>query len=385
MSTLRVLVTGATGFLGGRLVECLLRNPRWSVRAMAHRPGRAVRLARHDVEMVWADVLDSDSLQKALYGVDAVVHCAYGVNADSEREITVDGTRNLVEQAKQLGIRKFVHISTIAVHSFSPPPQVSEDSPCVNSGDAYCDAKIEAERCVRRGYPEAVVLRMGNIYGPFSLPWTDRPLAHIRSGMVCLVDGGKHASNFVFIDNAVEAILLALEKDQADGQVFFVTDDPVSWREIYGHYGNWVGEKSLISATFEEIRPWVYPTRGERIASFNREIWRGVILPTSRYAAFRVAVSPVLGPAASSLWQKVPQSLRYRMVGDPLGRSVPAATAIVKNQAAKYPPPGLLQIYAGRTIFDNAKIKNMLGHGPKILFPEAIERTRLWAAWARLA
>lgn len=384
MKAMRVLVTGATGFLGGRLVESLLQDSRWDVRAMAHRPGRAVRLARQKVELVWADLLHPYSIRKALEGVDAIVHCAYGANADSERAVTVDGTRNLVEQARRAGVRKFVHISTISVHSFTPPPRVSEDSPCVRSGDAYCDAKIEAETIVRRGYPEAVVLRMGNIYGPFSSPWTLRPLMHIKADMVSLVEGGKNPANVVYVDNAIEAITLAISQDESNGQVYFVTDDPVSWNEFYGHYARWLDGKELVSATLEDIRLWVKPTKGERFTAFNREIWGGVILPTVRYAAFRVAVSPVLGAAASRLWQKVPQAIRYRIVGDPLGRSVPAATASLKLNSAEYPSPGLLQIYAGRTVFGNAKIKNMLGYGPKISFAEAMERTRLWADWARL-
>lgn len=379
----RVLVTGASGFLGGRLVERMLKDPRWSVRAMAHRTGKAVRLARHEVEIVWADLLKPAELKAAVAGMDAVVHCAYGTDANAARATTVEGTRLLVQAAKEAGVKRFVHVSTIGVYSYSPPPVVAEDSPLVKSGDAYCDAKIEAERIVRELDPTAVVLRMGNIYGPFSAPWTARPLAHIRAGKVSVVEGGNHVSNLVFVDNAAEAILLALDSERAAGEAFFITDDPCTWRDVYGAYAHWLGVE-LRSATRGGIRPRVRPTWGERSAAFAAEIWRGVLVPSVRYTAFRAAVSPKLGPYLSNLWQMVPVSLRYRIVGDPLGRSVPAASAVASGDADPYPAPGLLALYAGGTTFSNEKAKRLLGFGPRVPRAEALERTRLWAEWARL-
>jgi nucleoside-diphosphate-sugar epimerase len=380
----RVLVTGASGFLGGRLVEKMLRDSRWSLRAMAHRPGKAVRLARNNVEIVWADLLKKDEVEQTVSGVDIVVHCAYGTDTNVARAVTVDGTRLLIQAAQQARVKRFVHISTISVHSYSPPPVISEDSPYVPSGDMYCDAKIAAERIVRKNDLPGVVLRMGNIYGPNSLPWTVRPLAHIRAGKVSLVEGGGNASNMVFVDNAVEAILRSLDSDRAVGEVFFITDDPCSWREIYGAYARWLGDMPLRSATQEEIRPLVDPTHLERIVSAFSEVWSGIVVPSVRYTAFRAAVSPTIGPFLSSIWQKVPETMRYRIVGDPLGRSVPAAVDFSDPTNNPYPPPGLLALYAGRAVFSNEKAKRILGLGPGVSWESALERTRLWAEWARL-
>lgn len=380
----RVLVTGASGFLGGRLVEKMLQDSRWSVRAMAHRLGKAVSLARNKVEIVWADLLKEDEVHQAVAGMDCVVHCAYGTDTNVARAVTVDGTRLLIQAAQQARVKRFVHISTIAVHSYSPPPVVLEDSPYVPSGDVYCDAKIAAERMVRKNDLPAVVLRMGNIYGPNSLPWTVRPLAHIRAGKVSLVEGGGNASNMVFVDNAVEAILRSLDSDLAVGEVFFITDDPCSWREIYGAYAHWLGDMPLRSATRAEIRPLVDPTHLERIVSVFSEVWSGIFVPSVRYAAFRAAVSPTLGPFLSGIWQKVPVAMRYRMVGDPQGRSVPAAAVACDADDNPYPPPGLLALYAGRAVFSNEKAKRILGLEPNVSRESALERTRLWAQWARL-
>jgi nucleoside-diphosphate-sugar epimerase len=379
-----VLITGASGFLGGRLVEKLLGDPRWRVRAMAHRPSSAVRLARHPVEIVWADLLNPAELAEVVRDVDVVVHCAYGANAERERDVTVRGTRLLAESARAAGVRRFVHISTIAVYSYRPPAYVCEETPCVRSGDAYCDAKIDAEREVRSAFPSATILRMGNIYGPFSTPWTIRPLAHIRAGKIVLVDGGEHDSNALFVDNAVHAILLAMDCDAAEGETFFITDEPMTWREWYSHYAAWLGGYPLRSATSEEIRPLIDPSLGERVRSWWDEIVGGIIVPSARYAAFRAAVAPRLGPALSRLWRTVPERVRYRLVGDPMGRSIPPATQFDATRESPYPPVGLLALYSGRTRFSYEKAARAIGYAPHCARADAMAATRAWASWARL-
>ncbi len=382
---MKVLVTGATGFLGGRLVECMLGDPRFDLVAMAHRPGRAVRLVRHQVAIAWADLLDPSQLAPALVGVDAVVHCAYGADANAERAVTVDGTRNMALAAERAGVRTFVHISTIAVHSYCPSSLVSENSPLQKTGDAYCDAKIAAEEAVRSIRPDAVVLRMGNIYGPFSAPWTVRPLNHLREGRICLVDGGEHPSNMVYVDNAVDTILRALLADKARGETLFVVDDVILWRGLYDAYADWLGCGSPRSADFASIRRMIAPRLHERVGAFLSGVSSGILLPTFRYAAFRAAVSPQLGPLLSRMWQAVPPRLRYRIVGDPLGRSVPAASAVaVDASATLYPPAGLLAAYACKVGFSNAKMRDVLGPGPAVDAGTALRLTREWAEWARL-
>ena len=169
-------------------------------------------------------IFSTRRVRAAVEGVAAVVHCAYGTDPRAARATTVDGTGIFASGACG-AVKQVVHISTIGVHSYSPPPNVTEDSPCVKSRDDYCNAKIEAEQVVRNICPTAI-LRMGNIYGPWSLPWTVRPLAHIGEGKASVVDSGQHASNMVFIDNAVEAIRLSLATERAAAKHFLLPMTP---------------------------------------------------------------------------------------------------------------------------------------------------------------
>ncbi len=236
--------------------------------------------------------------------------------------------------------------------------------------------------CVERGLP-AVVLRMGNIYGPFSVPWVIRPLTHILERKVCLVDGGHHTSDMVFVGNAVEAILLSIREESATGKTFFIIDDPLTWAELYEQYARWLGINELRSITCEELDSLMHPSWSKRMRDMYRELWTNVTLPIIRYALFKGATSPYLSKMASAIWKPVPQSLRLRILGDMQGKSIPAPLSM-PTTGDSLPPLGLLQVYAGRTSLSNQRAKEVLGFGPRVFFSRAIEIIRQWAQWARL-
>ncbi len=392
MKEAKILVTGASGFLGCRLVERLLIERNVSVRAMAHRPGQASRLARLPVEIIWSDITDQTQAAKAVEGCDFVVHCAYGAGGSrsQNKKVTVKGTRILAECAADAGVRRFIHISTVAIYSYSPPDSVTETSPFVRSGDPYCDNKIEAEEAIwnimkKQGLP-ATILRTGNIYGPFSGPWTLQPLSHIREGIVSVVDGGHHLSNMVFVDNAVEAILLSIRKEKVIGEAFFVIDDEITWIALYQHYAEWLGTKSLGSISSKEVRNLVKPSFLTKLQLVGSDLWGNVFIPILRYSAFRVAESVFLGPFASGLWQSIPMSIREKFLGNQIEgeQPLPAKGEAISSNGKNLPPLGLLEVYSGRGVFSNRKAKEILGYGPFVSFPEALKITKTWAKWARL-
>jgi nucleoside-diphosphate-sugar epimerase len=112
------------------------------------------------------------------------------------------------------------------VHGFTYPEDVGEDGPLRGEGNPYCETKIESERIARAqhapGTFEVTVIRPGDVYGPGSIPWVVRPFELMRAGLFVLPSGGRGIINHVYVDNLVDAILLAVERDVSD--VYTVTD-----------------------------------------------------------------------------------------------------------------------------------------------------------------
>jgi nucleoside-diphosphate-sugar epimerase len=179
---MKVLLTGASGFLGTHLAE-LFVGAGHSVRALVRRTSRTDRLERLGVELVRGDMKDADSLRRAVEGVEVVVHAASTMAGVPEEYVaaTVEGTRSLLAAADQAGVHRVVYVSSIAVYPMRklPPGQaVAEDSGYEEDPlflTNYTKSKIGADRaaleCAARGKMQVFVLRPGLLYGPRG-PWT---------------------------------------------------------------------------------------------------------------------------------------------------------------------------------------------------------------------
>src|SRR3954467_5299585 len=108
----KVLVTGSSGFIGGRVVERLALDDPGSVRALIHKWSRAARVARFPIEIAVGDITSPEQAAEAMKGVTHVVHCAVA----GDRLVIVKGTRTLLEAALAAGVTRFVHVSTAEVY-----------------------------------------------------------------------------------------------------------------------------------------------------------------------------------------------------------------------------------------------------------------------------
>jgi nucleoside-diphosphate-sugar epimerase len=242
---LSALVTGASGFIGGRLAERLAVEEGVHVRAMVRSPAKAERLRKLPLEIVQADLLDLPSSRKAIDGCDLVFHCAAMVRETGDRNefyrTNVQGTENILKVSSDQGVKKFIHFSSVAVYGMNPPDGSDETTPYQPCGNLYCDTKIASEQAVWTAHQETklsvVVIRPVNVYGPFSSTWTIRPIKLINSGQMILINGGVGINNYVYIDNLLDATLAATKRDQSAGQVYLVSDGaPVTWKEFFGYY-----------------------------------------------------------------------------------------------------------------------------------------------------
>lgn len=293
--TRRVLVTGATGFVGGRVAEILSLREGWDVRAVVHNPSNASRLARLPVEMVLGDIGSNSDVARLVDGCDAIVHCAIGNTWGASRqnfEVTVRGTERLTDAALAGRVGRFVHLSTFAVHDLSQPGVLDESSP-VNppAGNEYSSNKARAEEVVRaaaaRGL-SAVTLRLANVYGPFSTIHVTRPVSFLAKGQLVLVgDPAAIPSSTVHVDSVVNAIVLGLEapSDQVAGQLFTLSDgDDFTWADFFGYFAKAIGipYRTIADAEFERRRQpeddmrghWLLtPIRSIRDVARSPEAW----------------------------------------------------------------------------------------------------------------
>ena len=240
----KVLVTGATGFIGCRVAEILRLREGWDVRAVVRNPGKAARLARLDVEMVPFDLEQSRGFEELVEGCDAVIHCAVGTAYGEPKKIhrvTVDGTRRLARAALKKGIKSFVHVSSMAVYGSRLKGLIDETFPVKpDPGSVYGETKAKAEKVVqyyvKRGLP-AVIFRPARVFGPFGFTFVVNPLQAMSEGRFAWSGDPNTPCDMVYVDNVVEAFICALYADPYDiaGEIFNLGEqDFMSWREFYG-------------------------------------------------------------------------------------------------------------------------------------------------------
>jgi nucleoside-diphosphate-sugar epimerase len=243
----RVFVTGALGFIG-RSVSSAYRARGAEVRGVDMNAEPASGVAGGEV--VAGDVSEPGPWQAHAAGCDLVVHTAAAVSnvADPEQSwrVNVRGTRLVLDAAIAGGSQRFVHFSSAAVYGHARPDPVDERHPVRVTGATYGDTKIAAEQVVLQAHAArevtATILRPGDVYGPGSRPWTIVPIEMLRRRRVVLPAHGRGAFNPVFIDDLVDAVLLAAEAEAAAGQVFNVTGgSAVDTAAFFAHYSRMLG------------------------------------------------------------------------------------------------------------------------------------------------
>jgi nucleoside-diphosphate-sugar epimerase len=203
---------------------------------------------REGLEPVRGDVTDPGSLATATMGCDVVFHCAWGGETlDDARRINVQGTVHVVEAAARGGIRRLVHLSTMAVHGDRLPAVLTEEHPMDLRGDAYGVSKAEGERAAmaigRERGVEVVALRPSLVYGPDAPLWLVGYFERTKREQVALVDGGRGIANLIFVEDLVDAMLAAAERPGTGGAACLVSGpSPVTWHEYLGHFARMCGK-----------------------------------------------------------------------------------------------------------------------------------------------
>lgn len=230
-----VLVTGASGFLGSRTVAVLSQHG-CAVRALVRKTSRTDHLCLPNVTIFRGDVGDAESMKPAFEGVEYVIHAAADTSGNKEegKLSTIQGTKNILALCGQYRVKKLVYISSCSVYGVSDYKEgevVTEESSLERFPDkrgSYSDSKFRAERLVVRAMGEGAVpiicLRPGTIYGPGGDVYTPMLGLSLGSKVFAVIGDGRFVLPLVYVDNMVEAILVAMENQSSTNKIYNVVD-----------------------------------------------------------------------------------------------------------------------------------------------------------------
>jgi nucleoside-diphosphate-sugar epimerase len=235
-----LLITGISGFIGLRAAEIALSRG-MKVRGLQRSQEKAKTAQNLGAEVIIGSITDPVAAEKACQGVDIVLHTAANAEAggamEEFRKVNVGGTINMAKAAKDAGVKAFVHLSSVMVYGFNFPNYVAEEGPLCGENNPYCQTKIESEEeLLKLNAPPdfgTIIIRPGDVYGPRSTYWVVRPMQLMRASVFVLPNGGRGVMNHVYVDNLIEGIFLAIEKE-AYGEAFNITDgQKTSWKDYF--------------------------------------------------------------------------------------------------------------------------------------------------------
>ena len=202
MAPRKVLVTGGTGFIGKEIIA-----------AYRKRGVEAIGVARHpkgDAGVVAGDVSDPAPWAHHLDRCDIVYHTAALVSLVEPREaawtVNVKGTQRLIVEAAKRGVKRFVHVSSVAAMGFESPDGADETWPLMPNGNSYTDSKIAAEHAVLAAHAcgkiDVTIIRPSDVYG-VECAWIREPLNMIKSRQFMLPNDGTGHFSPIHVDDLV--------------------------------------------------------------------------------------------------------------------------------------------------------------------------------------
>jgi UDP-glucose 4-epimerase len=231
---MNILVTGATGAVGPRVVHVLSAAGYWVRTLSLDQPSKGQW--SDDVETRIGDVTDKSAVQSAMQGVNAVIHLAallHIVNPPSElrekyERINVGGTAMMVEAAIKAGVKRVVLFSTIAVYGQAEGQVLNEQSP-THPDTFYAQTKLSAEQIVLNargadGQPLGTVLRLGAVYGSRIKGNYERLTRALERHRFIPIGSGLNRRTLVYDRDVGRAAVLAAQHPDAMGKIFNVSD-----------------------------------------------------------------------------------------------------------------------------------------------------------------
>ena len=369
----RVLVTGASGFIGGRLVEKLaLEEGAKTIAAVRtfRNAARVSRLPPDAVSMRRLDMADcaAAELDGLVKGCDVVFHLARDMDAHKANE---DFARLLGAACIRAGTR-LAHVSSLGVYEPLPDAPLTEESPM---GRRASDDKFAAQRqilrMVREDGLEATVIQPTIVYGPFSGHWTDRPADMLLGGVVALPSPGDGICNAVYVDDLAQALILAATRSEAVGETFLISGaEHPTWLDFYRAYESALGLDSAIRLMrYDDIERRIRTSgRALAVPTPQRALAAGPLRPLRRAARLVYGHLGERGRAHARRFYEQGRLLPERQSAEP---------------QEFLPNKRLLDLYAAKCAVSIDKARRLLGYEPEFGLERGMELTADYLRWAR--
>jgi dihydroflavonol-4-reductase len=236
---LKVLVTGATGFIGGRLAQSLIKAGH-EVSGLARATSDTSLLKELDMKIIHGDIRDAGAMEKAARDCDCIYHLAAKTTKDrlSKKQYyshNVEGTKNVARAALDAGVGRLVYASTIGVYGTVRNLSIDENTE-PNPDSYYRETKLEAEKEIVRLHRESglpsVVARFGSVFGPGSCSWLD-VCRKIGKGNFRIIGTGENYDHLVYVDDLVEGVRRCGEATGIEGMTYIITGpEPAKLKQV---------------------------------------------------------------------------------------------------------------------------------------------------------
>jgi nucleoside-diphosphate-sugar epimerase len=229
---MEIFVTGGTGFTGAALVERLLADGH-VVNVLDNKPGLiADKLTAAGANVHYGSITDRAEVAAAIGNPEVVMHLAAAFRETGApdalyKSVNVDGTRIVVEESIRVGARKLVYCSTQGVHGHIANPPGDETSP-IAPADYYQQTKFEGELVLdefENANIEFTILRPTAIYGPGDPERFVMIYRRAKKGFFPIFGSGQTYYHPVYIDNLVDAFVLAMEQGKGAGEAYIIADE----------------------------------------------------------------------------------------------------------------------------------------------------------------
>lgn len=381
-----ILVLGGTGFIGGRLVEVLKRNTSAHIKVLVRDFSKLSNIARFNLEFLHGDVTNKEALSKAVEGSNIIFNSTYGKgNADIQKQVNVDAVKFMIEEVAKHNVERVVHVSTLSVYGDKMSGTIDESSPKTPpKDDIYGVTKLEGEEVAieysnKLNVPISIV-QPTIVYGPNAPTWTVGPISRLKSGKVILPENVDGLCNAVYVDDVVNAILLAATEKKAIGQICIISGDkPVTWFEFYNAYQNILGVNSITRMSVDEIKEKTSsPSKATSKTTLGQII---VIIRTNPRVRNRLLQFPFMNRCYRLVKFIIPvkiwESMKKKFIADEVYLPKIAAN----KDKCYYPNESLLNLYTSKVSVNIDKAKRILNYSPLYDLNKGMEITGKWIKW----